>query len=320
LGDTVRYRPYATSPDGGHIRIEPVGELPEGLRWNGDALVVVPSSTGWMVATLRATDERGASTDQTIAWKARRREPIGWFVHQEFHAVATPVEARLNFGSSGRFGLFVTDPRRTFLWDKWIEQDWPMAYFGANLTGSARDQLWLDLGLVIRRPATRLVSGGLMGRIEGRNRTRFGIPVELEYSILAWVHQAILAVDTSGIHLTVSAEDTLGSVLDIRDQWGPPIHQILSDAYATRNVVMLSRLETWYRLHPLLETGPALWREDRMNDQIYKQFLGLGVRSELGLGPITIRPALRAGWGPGNTGWGAWGDISIGSRSTPRDR
>lgn len=319
VGDTVRYHPYATSPEGGFVRIEPAGPLPDGLDWNDMTLVATPRSRGWMVATLRATDERGQSTDQTVAWKARRSDPLGWSVHQEFHSVATPVEAWLSFGRSGRIGFFVADPARTFLWNEWIEQDWPMLFFGANLTGSTRDQLWLDLGLVVRRPATRVVSGGLVGRIEGRFESPSAIPLQIEYSMLGWVHQAILAVDTAGIHLTISP-DSLGSVLDIRDQWEAPIQQILSDSYAPRNVVLLSRLETWYRLHPLLETGPAIWREDRMNDQIYRQYLGMGLRSELVLGPVAIRPALRTGWGPGNTGWGVWGDISVGSRSTSRDR
>lgn len=318
IGDTAFYRPVAISPEGDSVRIGPVGALPDGVVWDGTDLRIAPTSPGWIVVVLGADGRQGVRSEQTVAWDVARPHRLAWSIRHERHATASPSEATLEIGK-GRVGLFVIDPKRTFLWDSWIEQDWPMVFAGANLTGSDRNQLWADLGVVVRRPASRIATGGIMMRLEGRFQPPSRIPLEIETSMQGWLHQAIVAIDTSGIHLTASSGDTLGDIIDFRDQWTPVIQQILDDAYASDNMVLLSRLEAWYRLHPHFQAGPVLWREDCPNTSTWAQYLGLGIRGELVLGPFAIRPALRGGWGPGNSGWGAWGDIAIGSPS-PRIR
>ena len=316
VGDTVRYHPVAIDPEGDTVRIEPVGVLPSGTHWNGDALEVAPGSAGWSTIALRATDAHGQWSEQVVAWNARSSVRRAWSVRHERHALAAPTEAMFVSGS-GRIGFFAVDLERTFLWyPDWVKQDWPMVFAGANLLGSERNQLWLDIGLVIRRPASRLITGGGMLRLEGRFHPSSTIPLQVEASALGWVHQGILAVDTAGLRLTISPEDSLGSVLDIRDTWEPSIRQVLSDAYADHNAVLLTRLEAWYAIHPHLQIAPVFWREDRLTHAADRQYLGVGARSEFVLGPVAIRPALRGGWGAENSGWGVWGDVALGTPST----
>lgn len=313
IGDTISYQPVAISPEGSKVRIVPAGRLPHGVSWDGQSLFVAPSRKGWMVVNLKATDSNGLETGQYVAWKAVPSNRIQWLLRHEQHALAALQEAQLSV-NNGRIGLLVTDFERTFLWNDWVEQDWPMFFVGANILGSQRNELWMDIGLVFRQPNSRMFSGGGMGRIEGRFRPATRVPLEIEASMLGWVHQAILSVDTSGLRNTLTL-DRKSRTIDptFKVKWEEAIDQIEADANDEGNIVLLSRLEAWYGLHRLLQVGPLLWREDRLIDANSRQYIGVGVRTQLVAGPVALRPALRTGWGPGAAGWGVWGDIAFGS-------
>lgn len=315
VGDTVRYAPVAISPEGSEVAIAPVGALPPGATWNGTDLLVTPRKAGDIVVRLRATDEHGNATDQMVAWTVERANRRQWMLRQEVHAMAWPEEAQLTLGN-GRVGLFVHDMTRTFHWSGRIEQDWPMFYVGADVLRSPANRLWFDIGLVFRNPSPGVFTGGGMGRAEAAFRQVAPLPLDIEGSILGWVHHGILSVDTSEVRESVVGDSADPGASEAAESYTAVKEQILEDARARRNVVLLTRLETWYRLHPRFQAGPVLWREDRPNPATWRQYVGAGVRGEFTLGPVSVRPALRTGWGSGDAGWGAWGDIQIGSPST----
>jgi len=318
LGDTAWYRPVAIDPEGDSVSVSCVGEGAGPLAWDGERLRVVAASPGWIRADCRARDAHGRAADQTLVWTvpaphgARR-----WSLDYERHAVAAPIQGQVRSGA-GRLGFLVVDLKRTFGWSNWRAQDWPMLFVGANLLGGESkpgdDQLWIDLGGVLRSPMPRLVTGGMMARIEGSFHPSSPVPFALEVGTLGWVHQGIIAVDTSSLRLTLAPGDSLGSVLDIRDAWEPGLRQVMDDAYARRNMVFLTRLEGWWTVRKGVEAGPVAWREDRLVGLTMRQYLGVGVRAGWNLGPVNVRPSLRGGWGSGDAGWGMWGDLRIGSR------
>lgn len=317
-GDTAWYTPVAVDPEGDPVDVSCVGEGSGESGSDGERLRVVATGPGWIRATCLARDAHGRQASQTLLWQVPAPvSALRWSVDYERHAVADPIVAEVRSGS-GRFGLLVVDVRRTFGWSTWKEQDWPMLFVGANLLGGpggdAENQLWIDLGGVLRRPLPRLVTGGMMARLEGVFHPASPIPFALEVGSLGWVHQGIIAVDTTSLRLTLAPVDSLGSVLDIRDTWEPTLRQVLEDAYARRNVVFLTRLEGWWSLGRGLEAGPVLWREDRLVDPAMRQYLGAGLRGGWNLGPVHVRPSVRGGWGSSEASWGVWGDLRIGSR------
>lgn len=317
-GDTTWYRPVAIDPEGDSVAVSCVGDGTGELAWDGERLRVVATGQGWIRADCRARDAHGREATQTLVWQVPA--PAGahrWSLDYERHSVAAPVQGQVRSGA-GRLGFLVVDMKRTFGWSSWKSQDWPMLFVGANLLGgegaTRDDQLWIDLGGILRSPMPRLITGGVMARIEGNFHPASPVPFVLEVGTLGWVHQGIIAVDTSSLRLTLAPGDSLGSVLDIRDAWEPALRQVMEDAYARRNMVFLTRLEGWWTLRKGIEAGPVVWREDRLVGLTMRQYLGAGVRGGWNLGPVNLRPSIRGGWGSGEAGWGVWGDLRIGSR------
>ena len=193
-----------------------------------------------------------------------------------------------------------------------------MGFVGANLLGGTgepgEDQLWLDVGGVLRNPNPQIISGGVMLRLDGTFHLATNIPMSVEFGTLGWVHQGFLLVDTAGMRLTYAGNDNLGVVIDLQDNLEPAFRQVFDDAQDRKNIVFLTHLEGWWMLNPHLEAGPVAWREDRVISLAMNQYLGLGLRSAWNLGPVSIRPAIRGGWGTGTAGWGVYGDLRIGSR------
>jgi hypothetical protein len=188
-----------------------------------------------------------------------------------------------------------------------------MLFVGMDvLGGDPCNRLWLDVGGVVRRPAQRFFTGGIMGRLDGRFQPLGGsVPLVIEPSLLAWVHQALIMVDTTGWRFTATGIDSLGAVLDIRDRYQGVGQQILADAYAERNAVVLTRVDSWWAFHPHLEAGPSWWREDRLVGARFRQYLGATVRSRWASRWIRVGPSVAAGWGGGGLGWGLRADLRL---------
>jgi len=311
-GDTLRYLPAARDPEDDSVRIDCEGEAGEGTVWDGRRLRFAPSRPGWIRARCVATDSAGHAVPQELALKVGPGPDRGWWLAHRRTATASPWELGFRSGS-GRVGLLVVDPRRTFLWDTWTGQDWPMLFVGLDLAGRRPgNRLWLDVGGVVRRPADRFFTGGILARLDGSfHPLGPAVPLAVEPSILAWVHQALVMVDTTGWRFTMSGVDSLGAVLDIRDRYEGVGRQILSDAYASRNAVVLSRIDAWWGLHPHLEAGLSWWREDRLVGARFRQYVGAGLRSGWTLAGVRVSPSANAGWGSGNSGWGARADLRV---------
>lgn len=313
LGDTLRYRPLARDPEDDSLQIVCQGDSAEGTVWDGQRLWFAPARTGWIRARCVATDSAGNAVPQELALRARAAHDRRWWLAHQRNATAAPWEVGVSSGA-GRMGLLVVDPRRTFLWKSWSEQDWPMLFVGMDLLGGGREgnRLWLDVGGVLRCPAARFFTGGVMGRLEGVfHPLGPSAPLVVEPSLLAWVHQALLMVDTTGWRYTATGIDSLRVVLDIRDRYQPVGRQILSDAYDPRNAVVLTRIDAWWEFHRHLEAGPAWWREDRLVGASFRQYLGAGVRSRWSWSRMHLAPSAVAGWGAGNSGWGGRADLRL---------
>lgn len=311
-GDTLWYRPVAHDPEDDSLRIVCHGDSTEGTIWDGGRLRFAPRAEGWIRARCEARDEAGHVVPQELALQVPAGTRLeGWLAHRRT-ATASPWELGVASGA-GRLGLLVVDPRRTFLWDTWTEQDWPMLFVGMDLLGGhSRNRLWLDVGGVVRRPAQRFFTGGIVGRLDGRFHPLGGdVPLVVEPSLLAWVHQALVMVDTTGWRFTTTGIDSLGAVLDIRDRYQGVGRQILSDAYADRNAVVLTRVDSWWAFHPHLEAGPSWWREDRLVGARFRQYLGAAVRSRWESRWMRVGPSVAAGWGGGGSGWGLRADLRL---------
>lgn len=312
-GESRTYRPLALDPEGDSVDIS-CAEAP-GISWSGSILRFEADEPGWLRTTCRAADRHGRVSTQEVAVEVADPVRRDFYLQYSRYATADPWRLALESGR-GRVGLQVIDVERTFGWRRWIRQDWPMIFVGVDLLGSRdpRSRLWFDLGGVVRYPDKRIVTGGVMARLEGSFRPVQGLPWRVDLELHNWVQQGLLLVDTSGLRLaTTGSRAASGPDRETRNQWEWKVEQALTDAPTARNAMMVSHLEGWWELHPHLETGPGIWREDRMVNSSYRQYIGWGIRSRWNWHRWQVQPSVRGGWGSGEASWGVWGDLKIGA-------
>ncbi len=298
------YRPLAHDPDGDSLFLD--ARLPEAgpFRWDGARLHLLAEAPGLYAAELIARDAMGNIGSQRVAYRVMPGNPLFFTTEHRWLAGLSLWNASMTLGQ-GRVGIFIPDLRRQVGWREWSEQEWPFVYFGSNLyphnpmvRSRERRSLWVDLGMTLRVPDPKLITGGILARLQGHWQFPSGFVQRVELEMHASVHQAIVLTDTTGLHFT-----GIDSGLALGRRFLPHARRITRDATAKENTVFISRLEAWRNMNHGMWTGIGLWREDLPMRGEYSQRVGTGLRYEAQWAGFGVRNTLRGGWGPDGAGW-----------------
>lgn len=319
-GAARSYRPVVSDPQGGEITL--TADIPVGspMRWTGSELLVAPRSSGTWAARLVAKDTLGQSTERWVAFQAKGRSPSGWRVDTRWADEVNPWIVAYDFGT-GRAGIFSPQPVHWFT-GPGSGADFPFLLLGADLLPASLRSLGAslggDLGLGLRVPDRKLLTGGIMTRLGGRSVPRGWIPFSVECEVFGWIRQAIMLTDTSGL---VTLLDSVHGVQDLermKGHYAPLVSQVLKDAFDRNNIVILSRLEGWVRGPWNLSAGAGIVRDDRLISGRFLQRFSLGLRARPQVSWLgTLEATGRVGWGPGESGWGARADVNWASGILP---
>ncbi len=307
---TAMYRPVAVDPENDPITLNV--RLPENspLFWNGVDLELYTKKPGLYAAEFSAIDNQGHGARQAIVYRVNARErKTAWALENRLQAGLSTWTLSADFGT-GRLGLFTPDLSHVVSWSNWKNQEWPYIFFGGNLLGSEAEKkgnrLWMDLGFTLRVPNGKIATGGLYGRFLGEWTFPGKLLTKVESELQGFVHQGLLLVDSSGVHLTFGS-----GILEFGDKYGPLIDQILRDATAPKNAVFFTRIEGWCWLGSGFWAGPGLWREDFPMARRFDERVGGGLRFQGKADKALASNSFRVGWGPAGAGWSMYWSARI---------
>jgi hypothetical protein len=314
-GQHATYRPSAIDAEGEAVRMEV--ELPENgtLRWEHDRLVLETNEVGTYAARLVASDPAGHRAEQWVAFKVEKslREPA-WFLENRIQSGLSTWTATVDFGT-GRLGVFTHAIERIGTVPSGrIAREWPFFFFGGNLLGPVNEargrRLWTDVGLTMRFPDPKVLTGGFYLRLLG-DWTFPGKAIgRVEFETVGHVNQGLVISDSSGIQLRMST-----AIVEIAERFDRVMKDVIRAGTARDNAALFTRLEAWSRLGYGFWAGPGLWREDLPNAHRYEQRIGGGLRYQARLADAMAVNTLRVGWGAAGTGWTLYwtGRVSLGS-------
>jgi hypothetical protein len=317
---TRTYRPVARDAYGGQVGLEADYPLEAPLEWNGTELRVTPHGPGSWSVKFTARDTLDHVAEQWVSFTSEAKQTTRWSVESRWVAGTNSWTVLGEFGR-GRFSLFTPHPSRLAEWDKPLEQDWPFLLFGANLLSSEAirqgNALSVDLGGNLRFPSADIITGGVTARIQGRYDAQPASPWIFEGEVEGWVHQAILATDTTRLAKILNIDDSTLLMESFKNRYGPVLGQIMKDGFDRHNVVFLTRMEGWFQLPYRFAVSVGYWREDLIVRMDLKQRLSSGIRWSPHGRFGNLEATARGGWGPGAAGFGAWWDLKWSSGILP---
>lgn len=314
-GQHASYRPVAVDDEGDPVWM--AAEVPPGgpLRWEEDRLVLQTEQAGTYGARLLASDPAGHLTEQWVAFKVEKaqRGPA-WFLENRIQSGISTWALSVDLGT-GRLGIFTPAIERVGTVPRGrIAREWPYLYFGGNLLGTANEdrgrRLWTDIGLTLRFPDPKVMTGGFYLRLLGE-WTFPGSPIgRVEFEAAGHVNQAMVVTDSSGLKVKYG-----DAIVEFAERFDGIVNEVISASTARDNTALFTRLEGWSRLGWGFWAGPGLWREDMPNAHRYEQRIGGGLRYQARLGDAMAVNTLRAGWGAAGVGWTVYwtGRVSLNS-------
>lgn len=310
VGEAASYRPVAVDPEGDPVSLS-AQAADGGLFWDGARLTLDPLDPGLYAAQVTATDPVGHTADQWVAFKVEPAErPTAWILENRIEAGFSSWFLTADFGT-GRLGFFTPAINRLGVKGPSGARSWPYLTFGGNLMGRDAEahgrRLWADAGITFRMPDSKVVTGGIMGRLLGEwtfPRQALG---RIEFEMEGHVNQAVVVADTSKLQVIYG-----DAILQFAEDFNDLVRGIIREATAKDNMVLYTRLEAWSRLGAGVWAGPGIWREEIPNANRYRQIVGGGVRFQARLDEALAINSLRVGWGSG-AGWTLYwtGRISI---------
>ena len=312
----LRYRPAAIDPDGEPVTLSV--ELPEGspLQWDGKILNLSASVPGIYPARFTATDLGGKAADQWIAFRATPPDrKVRWILENRMQAGMTVWSIAADFGT-GRIGLYTPNLNKVLSLSNQYGRELPFFFVGGNLMGRQNEakgrRLWTDFGFTVRNPDPNIATGGVYARILGEWAFSHSPLAMVEMEFSAHVHQAMVLADTGSFRLLMRDKD----ITSLVEEYSGVVESIVSDAVAKENAVFYTRFEALASSGTGFFFGPGLWREDWPMVQELYQRMGGTIRYRYSTGQWIINTSLRAGWGPGGSGWDAHAAlrVSLGSK------
>ena len=304
-GQQVSYRPVAIDSGGDPVTLSADPTDDSQLQWDGERLNFQPKFPGTYAARLVATDPAGHTDAQWVTYQVEQAErPLAWILESNIEGGVNDWTLTADFGT-GRMGLYTAELDRIGVLGTTHQRHWPYVFFGGNLMGRENEKrgrrLWVDAGITLRFPNSKLATGGIFGRILGEWTFPHAALGMVEFEIQGHVNQAIVVTDTSNLSFTFG-----DAILEFSQKYSSLVDAVIQEATAKENLVLFSRLETWTRLGGGFWVGPGIWREEMPNAHRYFQRLGGGLRYQARLGEALAMHSFRVGWGSGGAGWSAY--------------
>jgi hypothetical protein len=309
-GQSASYRPVAVDGEGDPVTIG--SNSRDGrLYWDDGRLVLDSEFPGLYAARVSASDPRGHTADQWVAFKVDPADrPVAWFLENRIEGGLSVWSATADFGT-GRLGLFTPAFTRIGSRGPSGARAWPYLTIGGNLLGREAEnhgrRLWTDAGITFRMPNSKIATGGLMGRLLGEWTLPGQALGRVEFEMEGHVNQAVVVADTSKLQVIYG-----DAILQFAEGFDDQVRGIIREATAKDNMVLYTRLEAWSRLGAGFWAGPGIWREEMPNANRFRQMIGGGLRFQARLDEAMALNSLRVGWGSGS-GWSLYwtGRISI---------
>lgn len=316
-GAGLSYKPVAVDPDGDFVKLAAMYSDGEGVEWRGYEIPLWTTTPGTYSLDVFASDGVNPSVPQRITWEveADRKEWLG--LSGRMLTVGPKPYYWLDYRmGSGRFGVYTPKVMEVFKSATLATKEWPFVFAGGSMLGenglAHGNWLYVDLGLQLRSPGKKLISGGFMFGIDGHwTSSNKKNPWVFELEINAHSNQAILVVDTSNwneaeLVLTLDAGNENVSMKNVNTDsllnalFGPVYSKIIHDATEKENTVLISRLEGFYPIHDmgnygLLLAGVVAWREDYLNRLVLNQWTGLSLRHQVDWRYFNMTQTLRFG-------------------------
>jgi hypothetical protein len=310
VGEGASYRPVAVDPEGDPVAMS--AQAADGrLSWDGTRLNLDASTPGLYAAQVKASDPAGHTADQWVAFKVEPAErPTAWILENRIEAGLSSWFLTADFGT-GRLGLFTPAINHLGVTGPSGARSWPYLTFGGNLMGREAEahgrRIWADAGITFRMPDSKVVTGGIMGRLLGEWTFPGQALGRIEFEMEGHVNQAVVVADTSKLQVIYG-----DAILQFSEDFNNLIRGIIREATAKDNMVLYTRLEAWSRLGAGVWAGPGIWREEIPNANRYRQIVGGGARFQARLDEALAINSLRVGWGSG-AGWTVYwtGRLSI---------
>jgi hypothetical protein len=309
-GQNASYRPVAVDGEGDRVTLS--SDSRDGrLYWDDGRLVLDSEFPGLYAARVLASDPRGHTTDQWVAFKVDPAErPTACFLETRIEGGNATWAATADFGT-GRLGFFTPALNRIGVKGPSGARSWPYLTIGGNLLGREAEnhgrRLWTDAGITFRMPDSKVATGGLMGRILGEWTFPGQALARIEFEMEGHVNQAVVVADTSKLQVIYG-----DAILQFAEDFNDLVRGIIREATAKDNMVLYTRLEAWSRLGAGFWAGPGIWREEMPNANRFRQMVGGGLRFQARMDEAMLLNSLRVGWGS-SAGWSLYwtGRISI---------
>jgi hypothetical protein len=330
-GTRLSYKPVVVDPDGDSVRLTAVNIEGDTVAWVDGEVPLWTRSPGSYSLEVYADDGLNPPVPQRIAWNVEsdRREWNGLGTRRINLAAEAYYWLFFRKGS-GRFGLFSPKLSQVMASAPMSEKEWPYFVAGGSLLGErgmARGNwLYLDMGLQLRNPTQKLITGGFMIGLDGHwissNKAR---PWVFELEVNAHSNQAILVVDTSGwedteLVLTLNQEVlSLGNIDTdslLYEMFGPAYSKIMSDASQKQNTVLLTRIEGLFPVAKfetlgMFLAGVVVWREDYLNTLSLNQWMGVSLRHQVEWRVFNLTQTIRYGLFTGGVHAGVRYDLQM---------
>ncbi len=313
-GQYASYLPVAIDADNDPVSISADSIADPQLEWDGSRLILNPTYPGTYTAQLIAKDPSGHMDAQWVVYQVEQAErPLAWFLDNKVEGGVSTWTITADFGT-GRMGIFTADLNRIGIKGLSGQRHWPYLFFGGNLMGRENEKrgrrLWVDAGLTMRFPNSKVATGGVYGRLLGEWTFPNQALGKIEFEMQGHVNQAIVVADTSNLHFIYG-----NAILDFAQQYSSVVDGIIKEATARDNMFLTTRLEAWSRLGAGFWAGPGIWREEMPNAHQYYQRLGGGLRFQGRLYDALAINSLRVGWGSSGAGWSVYWSGRVSYRS-----
>lgn len=316
-GTGLSYKPVAIDPDGDLVRLAAMYADGQGVEWRGFEIPLWTQAPGSYALDVYAYDGVNPAVPHRVIWEVEpdRREWIG--LSGRLLTVGSQPYYWLDYRmGSGRFGFYTPKIMEVLESAPIGTKEWPFLFAGGSMLGESGlahgNWLYVDLGLQLRNPGKKLVTGGFMFGVEGHwtspNKKN---PWVFEFELNAHSNQAILVVDTNDwqeaeLVLTLDPNGENVSMKDVdtdsllNELFGPVYEKIIHDATEKENTVLVTRLEGFYPVYNLGTSGVVMvgvvgWREDYLNGFDLNQWAGLSLRHQGDWRYFNLTQTLRFG-------------------------
>jgi hypothetical protein len=307
-GDSLRWTAPVADPDEDSIHYQ--WQIPAHCGSAiGAQITLKPQKPGHCVISLKAHDSYGDTLQTTLAFKVLEIRPLLFSAIKNQQWMGQSFWEIMHQRDVARIGLFTTDFNKMLIPVKDLG-DWypPYLTLGASLLGTSQarkgNQLFVDLGLMLRPLSKEIWGGGNLLRIGGQWQSPQGHIAKAEW--LGYIRQSmVITSDVSGYQVRKQLQECLQAGdfncveqvveanqdlfpecqdFDINSEtcidnltsygFGKGLDRVFDGSGVWDNAGSYFDLQYLHKINPYLWVGPHFWRRDLPVERWQEQFVG----------------------------------------------